>query len=98
MMLEKNMKHPNFILGLISYILLLVGVVVLAANPVVGRPLIVSAFIAGAIHWALTMVTIVRDKNLDDDRSRHFWFAITLMVPPIGGMLYYMVDGRRFSL
>lgn len=94
---KRNMKHPNFILGLVSYLLLLAGVALLSVDAAIGRPLVLASFIAGGIHWAGSIVDVSTDPNLKHEESRGFWLALVIMVPPLAGMIYYMVDGRRFS-
>jgi len=97
MTLKRNMKHPNFILGLISYLSLLVGIILLASNLALGRQLIILSFFIGGIHWIASIIDVCTDPNLNDQHSRYFWLAIVIMIPPMAGMIYYMIDGRRFS-
>ena len=97
MTLKRNMKHPNFILGLIGYLLLLVGITLLSSNLVLGRQLIMIAFMSTGIHWLVSIIDVSTDPNLKDEASRFFWLGIIIMVPPIAGMIYYMVDGKKFS-
>lgn len=91
------MKHPNFILGLISYLLLFIGVVVLAGNITLGRQLLFSSLIIGTIHYIGSIIDVSTDSNLKGQQSLYFWLAIVIMIPPMAGMFYYMIDGRRFS-
>src|SRR5687767_5204006 len=95
--LKRNMKRPNFILGIISYVMLLAGIVLLTTEITLGRQFIVGAFIAGAIHWITGMIDIVTDRNLKNQESRYFWLALAIMVPPLAGMIYYMIEERNFS-
>ena len=97
MTLKTNMKHPNFILGLISYILFLIGIIMVSTGYEVGKAVVFAAVIMGALQWVGSLVDVSRDPALNDQHSRYFWFAIVLMIPPLAGMLYYMVDAKRIT-
>jgi hypothetical protein len=95
--IKRNMKHPNFVLGIISYVLLLAGVVLLTTEITLGRQLIIAAFVAGGVHWIRSIVDVYTDRKLKNQTSRYFWFALIIMVPPLAGMIYYMIDGKNYS-
>ena len=97
MIRERNTTHPNFLLGIAGYILLLVGVVVLATLGTGGKVLIGTAFGAIGVHWIRSLVDVWTDTELKGDESRYFWLAIVIMVPPLAGMLYYLVEDRKFQ-
>ena len=93
LVLKTNMGHPNFFLGLMSYLLLLTGVVVLANESEVGKVFILASVLLGAIHWIGSLINVWNDRRLkNEEASRYFWFSLVIMIPPIAGMLYYMTD------
>lgn len=92
---KKNMQHPNFIIGLLSYGLLLVGIVINANGQEVGKILVLGAFLVGAIHWIASIVDVLKDPVLKRiEHRRFFWFSLIIMIPPMAGMMYYML-GRK---
>ncbi|RYF81106.1 MAG: hypothetical protein EON98_12775 [Chitinophagaceae bacterium] len=95
MVIERNMTHPNFFIGLISYLLLLTGVVVIANERETGKIVILTSILLGAIHWVGSMISVWEDGKLKtDETKRYFWLSLVIMIPPIAGMLYYMTEKR----
>ena len=98
MTLEKNMTHPNFIIGALSYLLLLTGAVLLQHNVQFAIPFIIGAVILGAIHWVVSMINVCQDADLKNEtESRYFWLALVIMIPPIVGMMYYSMKRKKIS-
>lgn len=98
-MRERNMKHPNFITGAISYLLLLIGVVLNASGFVVGKYVIVVSVVLGGIHWIRSIVDVYNDHDLkNEEASRYLWMSLVIMVPPVTGMLYYMMKRKKISM
>ncbi len=98
MKIERNVKHPNFIVGLISYLLLLIGVVVNASGFVAGKFMIVLSVILGGIHWIGSVIDVYNDHYLkNEEASRYLWMSLVIMIPPISGMLYYMMKRKKVS-
>ena len=99
MVLKRNIKHPNFIIGLISYLLLMTGVVLNAYGSDVGNWVILLSLLLGGLHWAGTIIDVSTDGRLKNDQlTRTFWIGVIIMVPPLAGMIYYMADRKRISL
>ena len=89
------MKHPNFIVGLLSYLLFLIGIILQAYNSVAGMQLIMVAIILGGLHWVGSIIDVCTDSELkSDEKSRFLWFAVVIMIPPVAGMLYYMMPRK----
>ena len=91
------MTNPNFILVLVSYLLFLAGVILLTYDLNLGRLIVISSLFTGAIHWIASIIDVSTDVSLRSHDSRYFWLALVIMVPPIGGILYYMTDEKKFS-
>lgn len=95
----RRIIHPNFIIGLVSYILLLLGIMLHSDGYEAGYALIISAVLLGGIHWIGSIIDVSRDPLRKDEESTwYFWMAIVIMVPPIAGMLYYMINNKRFTI
>jgi hypothetical protein len=98
MALKRNIKHPNFIVGWISYLLLLAGIVLNAYDVGIGKTLILGSFLSGGVHWIGSMFDVWTDPTLkNEDISRGFWFQLVLMIPPVAGMIYYMTQHKKVT-
>jgi hypothetical protein len=97
MKLKKNIRHPNFIIGLLSFFLFLLGVVLRGNDYVKGNMVILSAIILGAVHWIWSIVNVVTGYDLKPG-SKVFWLIVVMLIPPVGGMLYYMMERKNVSM
>ena len=96
---KTNMIHPNFIIGLISYLGLLAGVVMYSNDLEIAKTVIVCSLILGVVHWLISVVSVLRDQlRKKYEGLWFFWFTTVFLVPPIGGMMYYMVNNKRVVL
>ena len=93
---KTNMIHPNFIIGLISYLGLLAGVVMYSNDFAIAETIITGSLIIGVVHWLISVVSVLRDQlRKQYEGLWFFWFTAVFLVPPIGGMMYYMVNNKR---
>jgi hypothetical protein len=97
MALKKNTRHPSFIIGLISFFLFLFGVLLRGNNFVFGDKIIFSAICLGAIHWVWSIIDVSTGYDLNP-ASRSFWLIMVMLVPPLGGMIYYMMKRKNVSM
>lgn len=97
MAMKKNMKHPAFIIGALSFFLFLLGVILRGNNYVSGDKVILSAIILGAIHWIWTVIDVIRGYDLNPP-SKSFWLIMVLLIPPLGGMIYYMMKRKNVRM
>ena len=97
MALKKNTRHPNFIIGLISFVVFLFGVVLRGNNYVSGDKVILSAIILGAIHWIWSMIDVISGYDLNPS-SKSFWLILVMLIPPLGGMIYYLMKRKNVSM
>lgn len=91
------MKHPSFIIGLLSFVLFLLGIVLRANSYVQGDWVILSSVALGAIHWIWSIVDVIKGYDLKPD-SKIFWLIIVMLIPPLGGMIYYMMRRKNISM
>ncbi|RYD98479.1 MAG: hypothetical protein EOP50_04915 [Sphingobacteriales bacterium] len=87
----KQTTHPNFIIGIISLVLLFVGVGVYRSGSSTGTWIWILAAILGGIHWIWAISDVFRQQNLAS-QSRVLWGILVVAIPPIGGLLYYMMS------
>jgi len=97
MTLGKNTRHPNFILGALSFILLILGVIIRPNNYLIGTIVVLSAVSLGAIHWIWSIITVTTRYDLNPD-SRIFWLILVVLIPPLGGMIYYLMKRKNISI
>jgi hypothetical protein len=90
---KKNMLHPAFIIGVLSFLCLLIGVIINGQNHMAGKDILIAGVVLGFIHWVWSIVDVFTNHNLDS-RSRVFWSTLVIIVAPIGGMLYYMMKSK----
>lgn len=92
----KNYIHPNFILGLASYLLLLIGVVLNTGESDLAKSMILGSFVLGSAHWLWSLASVSKDVELSGkDDGKGFWLALMIMIPPLAGMMYYMLHDKR---
>ena len=91
----KNARHPNFILGLISFILLFLGIGFQANGYSGGWYIVGAGILLGAIHWIWAITDVFKDfKASSKNEKRIIWIILVIIIPPVGGMLYYLFDER----
>lgn len=93
----KNMKHPNFILGILSIVLVIIGAVVKADSYRAGDYIIISAVVLGGIHWIWGIIDVVGRSDLKPFQKR-FWLIAVVAAPAIGGLIFYVMHQRRDRL
>lgn len=97
MALKKNTKHPSFIIGAISFIVFLLGIVLRGSGYATGDWVILSAVVLGGIHWIWSIIDVITGYDLNPD-SRIFWMILVILIPPVGGMLYYIMKRKNVSM
>ena len=90
-------KHPNFFLGLLSFILLFIGIGLKSYGYRLSDYVLIAAVAIGAIHWIWSIADVFRDRNIGS-QSRVVWLIIVIIVPPLGGMIYYMMGTRQVKM
>jgi hypothetical protein len=95
--LKKNTHHPGFIIGLLSFILLLLGVVLRGNEVRFGQWLIIAALAFGGIHWIWSIIDVFTFKDFTPG-SRIFWIVVVMLIPPVGGMLFYLMRTKNVSM
>jgi len=97
MALKKNMRHPVFIIGLLSFFIFILGVILRGNGYIHGGLIILSAIILGGIHWVWAMIDVISGYSLKPE-SKIFWLIMVMLIPPLGGMIYYMMKRKNVSM
>lgn len=84
----KQTTHPNFILGLVSLVLLFVGIGLKFYSYRFGDIVLILAAVLGGVHWIWSIIDVFRHQT-SASQSRVFWMILVVVLPPIGGLLYY---------
>ena len=92
----KRTQHPNFILGLVSVFALLLGVVLKMNGYRVGDYILIGTAVLGTIHWIWSIIDVIGHQNIRS-QSKVFWVIMVVVLPMIGGMLYYSFS-RTFRM
>ncbi|MGZ3846243.1 MAG: PLDc N-terminal domain-containing protein [Flavisolibacter sp.] len=97
MTFKKNIRHPSFIIGCISFFLFLVGIVLRSNSYVIGNKMIITAIVLGAIHWIWSITDVLTGHDLNPG-SKSFWLILVMLVPPLGGMIYYLMKRKNVTM
>ena len=91
----KNLKHPSFILSVISIIVLFIGIA-LRANRMnrIGDIIIISSVVLGAIHWIWSIIDVSTRTDLKAFQKR-FWLISVIACPLLGAMLFYAMHQTK---
>jgi hypothetical protein len=87
----RNKTHPNLILGIVSLILMLVGIAFKANGYRGGDFILIGSILIGAIHWIWSIIDVFKNQP-KESQSRVLWIILVIIIPPIGGILYYTMS------
>ena len=97
MVLKKNTHHPSFIIGMLSFVLLLASVAFRANDFGSADHFMLASIILGGIHWVWSVIDVFKNYDLDPG-SRIFWIVVVMLIPPVGGMLFYLMKRKKVSM
>lgn len=91
----KNLKHPSFILSVVSIIVLFIGII-LRANRMnrEGDIVIIASVVLGAIHWIWSIIDVSTRTDLKGFQKR-FWLIAVIACPLLGAMLFYALHQTK---
>jgi hypothetical protein len=88
-----NRRHPNFILGLVAYLFVFIGIGLRANGYREGDYVIGFSALLGAIHWIWSIIDVLRDYKVNSaSENRILWVILVIIIPPVGGLLYYAMS------
>jgi Phospholipase_D-nuclease N-terminal len=90
----KNLRHPNFILSIISAIVLLIGIGMRANGYQGGDYVIGAGAVLAGIHWIWAIVDVIGRGDMKGYQKR-FWLIIVVAVPVFGAMVFYGLHQER---
>jgi hypothetical protein len=92
----KNAKHPNFILAIVSIIILLIGIGLRSNGYQSGDYIIFGGVALGAIHYIWSIIDVI-GRDRDDLRGfqKRFWLILVIAVPAFGSLLFYIMHQQR---
>ena len=84
----KNTTHPNFIFGIISIILVLIGIGFKANSYPLGNYILIGSTFLGAIHWIWAIID-VSGRPEEDLKAfqKRFWLIAVIAVPALGALV-----------
>ena len=89
----KNMRHPSFILGIISIVILFIGIGIKVYGFGSGDYVIIAAVILGGIHWIWSIVNVATRKDMKPFQKR-FWLIAVIAAPALGGLIFYSMHQK----
>ena len=89
----KNLKHPSFIIGVISIILLFIGIGLKSYGDMTGDFIIIASVVLVAIHWIWSIADVAKRTDLKPNQKT-FWLIVVIVAPVMGGMLFYIMHQR----
>jgi hypothetical protein len=93
--MKNNATHPNFILGLVSIIILFIGIGFRANGYQGGDYILIASFVLGGIHWIWSIVDVLKDFRIRGPENRRIiWVILVILVPGAGSLLYYLIGSR----
>lgn len=90
----KNLRHPNFILAIISGIVLLFGVGMRSNGYTSGDYVIGIGSVLAGIHWIWAVIDVIGRHDMRPYQKR-FWLIVVITVPVFGGMVFYGLHNEK---
>ena len=88
-----NTKHPSFILGIISIIVLAFGIGMKANGYRSGDYVVLGSVVLAGIHWIWSVIEVAGRTDLKPFQKR-FWLIAVIAAPVFGGMLFHILHQR----
>jgi len=84
----KNLRHPNFILSIVSAILLFIGIGMQANGYQGGYYVLGAGFLLAGVHWIWAIIDVISRSDMKAFQKR-FWLIAVVAVPVFGAMVFY---------
>lgn len=93
-----NLRHPNFILGIIAIAMLCISVA-FRNNRMssTGNALVIITAVLMTISWIWSIVEVAKTDTLEGGQ-KVLWTIVVVAVPFVGGMLYHWLHSRRNTI
>jgi hypothetical protein len=93
----RGTSHPNFILGVISFIVLFFGIGLRANGYREGDYVIIASVVMGAIHWIWGIIDVFSHQTAAS-QSKKFWIILVIAIPAVGSFCYYIMGSKTVKL
>jgi hypothetical protein len=93
----KKMRHPNFIFGIFSLIMVFIAIALKANSYRSGDYVLIGSVVLGAIHYIWSIIDLVNRKDLKPFQKR-FWLIAVVAVPALGSLVFYVMHQKRDKL
>ena len=90
----KNLRHPNFILSIISAIVLFIGIGMKSMGQRSGDIVIIIGAALAGIHWIWAIIDVISRDDMKAYQKR-FWLIAVIAVPVFGAMVFYGLHQER---
>lgn len=84
----KNLRHPNFILAIVSTIVLFFGIGLRANGYQAGDYILIAGTLLAGIHWIWAIIDVINRHDMRAYQKR-FWLIAVVAVPVFGAMVFY---------
>lgn len=89
----KNLNRPGFILAIVGTALIFIGLMALGRYDLGEYILYAGCLLVGIVWvWSIWDVIVADDLKY---YQKMFWLIITISVPVMGGVLFYVMHQRR---
>ena len=90
----KNTRHPNFIFGIISIILVLIGIGLKANGYREGDYVLIGSTFLGGRHWIWAIIDVATRTDMKNFQKR-FWLIAVIAVPALGALVFYVMHQTK---
>jgi len=90
----KNMRHPNFIFGIFTIILVLIGIGLKANSYRSGDYVLIGSAILGGVHYIWAIIDLLGRHDLKPFQKR-FWLIAIVASPALGSLIFYIMHQKR---
>lgn len=93
-----NIRHPNFILGIVAMILGMIAIGFRSNREhSTGDILAIASAVLAFISWVWAIFE-VQTTNTLQGTQRMFWRIIVVAIPFVGGLLYHLLHGKKGTI
>lgn len=90
----KSFKKPALIIGLISAILLFIGLGLKTYNDPSGNIVLYAGAVLAGIFWVWSIAAVISAPDMKPFQKR-FWLIVVIAVPVLGGLVFHVMHQER---
>lgn len=93
-----NIRHPNFILGIVAVLLHAIAIGFRAnRDHHTGDILSITGSVLMLVSWVWSIIEVQRTDTLLGSQKK-FWRIAVIAIPFAGGMLYHLLHSKRNTI